>query len=164
MGNSLPPLDDPGVKHLPVLGAWASATLWDSLGGHAGLSRLGGPVFCSFLSAQFHLVTSVINKDDGERAKQAVPASRAQCLRLGASSLTQPHVSHVELPGPDTRPLHVGHLPSLFIPAAPSGLCEPWMWPEADNKPLIRLPTCSTLPFIHSTNICCVSTKSQEVF
>lgn len=56
--------DDPSMKYLPVLGTSESLTLcgthWE---GKQFWNVFAGPVFCSFLSTQFHPVASVINND-----------------------------------------------------------------------------------------------------
>lgn len=63
VGNSLLPLDDPSLKHLPVPGTSESDTMWDPLGGHAVLSCFYRTrIFLGFIYS-ISSVVSVISKD-----------------------------------------------------------------------------------------------------
>lgn len=82
----------------------------------------------------------------------------------GASSITKPHVSCKKLSGP--RYISTLSLASFlaFHCNAPVRSVQAIDVPDADNRPLINAPSSSSLTFIHSTNICCISTMCQEMF
>lgn len=135
-----------------------------------------GPEFSLVLSTQFHLLSlwSVRTVGQGEvygpwpRSPVNLAGTHGIEPVTGASSITKAPC----LPRRVIWPwlcIHLSPASSLAFHSHcyhQAGASH-WMWPAADNRPIIHLPSISAQAFIHSTNICCISTyyvPGREMF